>query len=56
MDELEHDLPQDLTVPIAEHQVLLSFRDDGGAYQFRNFWMLQGKELFETWVKEQGSS
>lgn len=36
---------------VAEHEVLLVFRHDSDAYDFREWWSLRGSALFNTWLK-----
>ena len=38
---------------LAEHEVLLSFYNDGGAYAFDDWWHTQGKKAYEDWCAGQ---
>jgi hypothetical protein len=37
-----------------EHEILMSFLDDDGAYAFAAWWHDQGAEGFGTWCEEHG--
>jgi len=37
-----------------EHEILLSFYDDDGAYGFNNWWFEEGSVLFYDYMKKQG--
>lgn len=51
-DVVIHDLPRQITRDIYEHEVLLSFRNDLGAYLFDEWWNSSGKVEFERWVRD----
>mgnify|MGYP001573322396 CR=1 FL=1 len=33
-----------------EHEILLSFYDDDGAYAFETWWTLEGSQVFANWI------
>lgn len=38
---------------VAEHEVLMAFRNDSGALAFREWWEAKGAVLFGKWFKRQ---
>ena len=36
-----------------EHETLMSFYDDDGNYQFREWWEVEGRYLFNNWLNQQ---
>ena len=37
---------------LGDHEILLSFMNDGGAYAFEEWWLKRGQELYENYVFE----
>lgn len=38
-----------LIVDVPEHEVVLSFNDDAGAYCFHEWWLDEGQKLFDKY-------
>ena len=34
----------------AEHEILMSFYDDDGAYSFEEWWVLEGSQVFAEYI------
>lgn len=48
----DHNIKEEKTVRVSEHEVLLSFNNDGGAYAFQEWWPTVGFAWYQAWVLE----
>lgn len=46
------DLNKETTLRLAEHEILMSFNNDSGAYRFDEWWFQEGKDMFDKWCEE----
>lgn len=50
------EIKDEITTHLAEHEILLSFFDDDGAYSFSEWFEEEGKILFQNWLRKQDTS
>jgi len=41
---------------LGEHEILLSFRDDLGAEAFYDYWLTEGRKVFDQWCEDQNAT
>lgn len=49
MVDIEYAAERDVTFSLGDHQALLSFSSDEGAYAFWDWWYAQGHNAFVEW-------
>lgn len=52
MIDLQHQIHKEFTREVYDHEILISFNSDEGAYSFSDWWCVAGQKLFEGWVNE----
>ena len=46
------DMPESISRMVYDHEAVLSFDDDEGAYAFREWWDNAGLRLFSFWLAD----
>lgn len=52
-DLIACELQRDVRYSVAEHEILISFNNDDGAYAFHEWWNSVGQKQFVDWVKKE---